>query len=326
MRSWRYYRNLLVYYASLLLMALAAVRALRQPVYWLATFLLWALHLVVRRAFAYAHPSRGLSLVQESLGDFKEIRYQSHDGLTLAARFAAGWNQGTIILAHDLAASGQDLARLARLLRGAGFGILLLDLRAHGRSQGDTSTYGWKEGEDLACAVEYLLTRVDVNGGKIGAYGLSLGAQAVLRGALKSDQIQALVLENLGPSGLADHGGRPGSVMRWVNLPSDWLFYSLYRWMIGGGQPGVLELIGDIAPRPIFFIASEDHERYFTRLFHASAGDPKELWEVSNTLDRGAMAKDPNQYMQRLIAFFNKNLDIKAGTGWQPKTSITSTN
>ena len=112
------------------------------------------LHQAVRKAFAFAHPGRRLTLLQPDLEDFREIRYQSRDGLDSLARFAASRNQGTILLAHGLGSSGKNLALLARLLMREGYGILLMDLRAHGNSQGDTSTYGWKEGGDLACMVE----------------------------------------------------------------------------------------------------------------------------------------------------------------------------
>ena len=315
MRSWRYYRNLFLYYATLFLMIASAAQALRRPLYWLATATLWMLHQAVRKAFAFAHPGKRLTLLQPDLDDLKEIRYQSRDGLTLYARFAASRNQGTILLAHGLGSSGENLALLARLLMREGYGILLMDLRAHGNSQGDTSTYGWKEGGDLACMVETLLKRVDVNGGKIGAYGLSLGAQAVLRGALQTDAIRALVLEDLGPSDLSDHGGKPRSLRRWINLPSNWLHYTLYHWMIGGRDQGVLEVIGKVAPRPILFIAGSENDLYFNRLFYEAAGEPRELWAAGAPTHGGALAADPDGYMQRVIGFFDHALQINTGEG-----------
>ncbi len=313
MRSWRYYRDLLAYYLTLLLLLLAAARALRQPLFWLAAALLWMLHQAVRKAFGFAHPWRHLSPLTEGLEDFKEVRFQSRDGLSLAARFMASRNHGTILMAHGLGTSGQDLTVLARLLVRAGFGILLLDLRAHGNSQGDTSTYGLKEGEDVACAVEFLLGRVDVHGGKIGAYGLSLGAQAVLRGALRAEHIRALALEDLGPARLSDHGGQPRSLLRWLNLPFNWLSYRVYDWMAGGSQPGVLEVIAGLSPRPLLLIASGAEGVGFNRHFLRAAREPKELLEVPEARHAGALAARPEEYMERMIGFFHKSLDIQTG-------------
>jgi dipeptidyl aminopeptidase/acylaminoacyl peptidase len=196
----------------------------------------------------------------------------------------------------------------AEFLASAGFGVFMIDLRAHGSSDGDTSTYGLREAEDVAGAVDFLLTRIDVNGKKIGALGISLGAQAALRGALKTDDLRALVLEGLNPSVLSDHGGRPHSLLRWLNYPTNWLYYKLYHFMTGGKDSGVLEVIGKVSPRPILLIASDEKDIYFNRLFYQAANEPKELWEIPDGEHGAAILKDSQTYIQRVVEFFNKAL------------------
>jgi pimeloyl-ACP methyl ester carboxylesterase len=313
MRRWRYFRNLVIYYLSLGLMLAAAARALRQPAYWIATAALLLIHQAVRRAFTDTHPWRRIHIQGQDLHGFRSISYQSNDGLTLSGMFAPSRNQATLVLVHGLGGSGKDLALLARLLMRAGFGVLLVDLRAHGNSQGDTCTHGVKEAGDLACAIDYLLSRIDVNGEKIGAYGFSLGAQVALRGALKTGRIKALVLEGLGPARLSDHGGLPRSLQRWVNLPFNWLYYVFFGFMSGGMQTGVLQVIEEISPRPLLLIASGEKDIYFGRLFYETAKEPKEIWELPDAAHGGAIAQDPNQYMDRLIGFFSQSLNVQGG-------------
>jgi pimeloyl-ACP methyl ester carboxylesterase len=190
----------------------------------------------------------------------------------------------------------------------AGYGVFLVDLRAHGSSDGDTSTFGLCEADDIAGAVDYLLTRVDVDGRKIGALGISLGAQAALRGALKTGNIRALVLEGLGPSILSDHGGKPKTLQRWVNYPSNWLYYRAYEFMIRGRDRGVLEVIGKIAPRPILLIASGAKDIYFSRLFWQAANEPKEIWELPNGRHGVAYLQDSHGYVRLVTEFFNQAL------------------
>jgi alpha-beta hydrolase superfamily lysophospholipase len=212
---------------------------------------------------------------------------------------------------HGLGTSGNDLTILARLLVQAGYGVFAIDLRAHGNSLGDTSTFGLREGDDVAGAVDYLLTRIDVHGDKIGAFGVSLGAQAVLRGALRTDKIRALALDGLGPVILSDHGGRPQSLIRWFNYPFNWIYYLLYQFMIGGKDKGVLQVIHEVAPRPILFIAGGERDMYFSQLFFQAAGVPKELLEFPAAQHASGLLQNPEEYMRRLIGFFDKSLHIK---------------
>jgi pimeloyl-ACP methyl ester carboxylesterase len=172
--------------------------------------------------------------------NFQEITFKSHDGLTLFGRFVRSKNHATILLFHPLGSAGNRMLLYAESLVKAGYGIFMIDLRAHGSSDGDTSTYGLREAEDVAGAVDYLLHRLDVNGQKIGALGVALGAQAALHGALKTDCIRALALDGLGPATLSDHD-RPASLRRWISYPFDWIYYRVYEFMIAGRNTSVTE-------------------------------------------------------------------------------------
>ena len=82
----------------------------------------------------------------------------------------------------------------------------------------------------------------------------------------------------------------------------------MYHFMSGGNDSGVLEVIGNIAPRPILLIASGSQDIYFNRLFYQAAGEPKELWELAEGEHGGAILIDSHTYMQRVVEFFNKSL------------------
>jgi hypothetical protein len=309
-KSWRYYRDLSLLIILIMMMIVAAIYALAHPAYWIVVLFILAIRTPVRNAFIFAHPSRRLAWAPQSGLDFREVTFPTRDGLTLFGRFVPGKNHATIILLHGLGGSNVDMFLHAELLVQAGYGVFLVDLRAHGSSDGDTSTYGLREADDVLGAVDYLLTRVDVNGQKIGALGISLGAQAALRGALKSEHIRALVLEGLNPSILGDHGGRPTSLQRWLNYPVNWLYYRVYEFMIGDKDVGVLDVIGKIAPRPILLIASGAKDIYFNRLFYEAANEPKELWKLSNGGHGAAILQGAQEYQSRLLAFFGKALDV----------------
>ena len=307
-KSWRYYRDSAIAWVPFFLMLFSAGYALRHPAYWILVLLIWFLRNPVRKAFHFAHPPRRISWTMNTTLHIRDVTFKSSDGLTLFGRFLPSRNRATIILVHGLGQANQDMLLFAEHLAGQGFGIFMIDLRSHGSSDGDTSTNGWCEADDVAGAVDYLLHRVDVNGQKIGALGVSLGAQAVLRGALKTANIRALVLDGLGPVVLGDHGGRPRSFIQWLTYPGNWLYYKLFQFMCGGKPPGVLDVIGRIAPRPILLIASGSQEIDFNRLFYQAAGKPKELWEVPMGEEGAAILSDSHTYLQRVTEFFNREL------------------
>ncbi len=307
-KSWRYHRDSIILWALFFLMLGVAAYALVHPVYWIAVLLIWYVRTPIRNAYIFAHPYRRFGWMPESNLDFREVTFPSRDGLTLFGRFVRSKNRATILLLHPLNSASNNMLLYAEFLAKAGYGVFLIDLRAHGSSDGDTSTYGLREADDVAGAVDYLLHRLDVNGQKIGVLGISLGAQAALRGALKVECIRALVLDGLGPVTLSDHGGRPFSLRRWLNYPYNWIYYHVYQFMIEGKDTSVVEAIGKIAPRPILLIASGEKDIYFNRIFFQAAQEPKELWELPNGEHGAAILQGSGAYMQRVVEFFDKAL------------------
>ncbi|MGE5378551.1 MAG: alpha/beta hydrolase [Bacteroidota bacterium] len=307
-KGWRTYRDSVIAWTPFFLLLFSAAYALNHPAYWLLVLLVWFLRNPVRKAFYFAHPPRRISWVMDTPLPLRDVTFKSGDGLTLFGRFLPSRNRATVLLVHGLGQANQDMLVYAEHLASQGFGIFMIDLRAHGSSDGDTSTHGLREVEDVAGAVDYLLHRIDVDGRKIGALGISVGAQAVLRGSLKNESIRALVLEDLGPAVLGDHGGKPRSVKQWLSYPGNWLFYRIYQFMCAGREQGVLEVIGGIAPRPILLIASGSQEIYFNRLFYQAAREPRELWELPHGEPGAAILSDSHTYIQRVTEFFNREL------------------
>ncbi len=305
-KSWHYYRDSAILWLLFFLLLAVAAYALSHPVYWIAVLLLWYIRTPIRNAFASAHPFRQLAFMPESHLEFREITFPARDGLTLFGRFVRSRNGATILLLHPLGRSSSTMLLYAEFLAKAGYGVFMIDLRAHGSSDGDTSTYGWREADDVAGAADYLLHRLDVNGQKIGALGISLGAQAALCGALKTDCIRALVLEGLGPATLRDHAGGPASLQRWISYPYNWIYDLVYRFMIGGKSTSVVETIGKIASRPILLIASGEKDIYFNRILFQAAREPKELWELPAGQPGAAILQGSSAYAQRVVEFFDK--------------------
>ena len=87
-------------------------------------------------------------------------------------------SKGTVILFHGHGSSKSSVIDEAEYFFSLGFNTLLLDFRAHGNSEGNTSTVGYKEAEDVKLAVELMKSRGEKN---IILWGRSLGAATIAR-------------------------------------------------------------------------------------------------------------------------------------------------
>lgn len=86
--------------------------------------------------------------------------------------------RGTVALFHGHGGKKSSMLPEAAIFRKLGYNTLLLDFRAHGNSEGNTCTIGYKEAEDVNLAYEYLKSAGEKN---IILYGISLGAATITK-------------------------------------------------------------------------------------------------------------------------------------------------
>lgn len=109
------------------------------------------------------------------------VTIRTPDGLTLSGRYYHIQDGAPL----DIGFHGYRSCALTDFCGGSelsfqlGHNVLLVDQRAHGKSQGRTITFGIKERQDLLCWVNYAVDRFgpDV---KIVLYGVSMGGATVL--------------------------------------------------------------------------------------------------------------------------------------------------
>ncbi len=100
--------------------------------------------------------------------------------------------RGTIILLHGYALQKETMIPWAFVLAKAGYRIVLVDVRGHGRSTGETFYAGKYEAADLVQMLDYVQARRG-HEGAIGVLGLSLGADLGLLWAARDPRIQTVV-------------------------------------------------------------------------------------------------------------------------------------
>ena len=74
-----------------------------------------------------------------------------------------------------------------------GYGVLLLDMRGQGESEGDPNAFGWESSKDLDAAIAFLTRRPDIEDGRIGGLGLSVGGELMIETAASNPALGAVV-------------------------------------------------------------------------------------------------------------------------------------
>lgn len=112
---------------------------------------------------------------------YEQVQVLSQDGLVLSGKYYHQKDDAPLLMFfHGYRCSAiRDGNGFFLFSRTLGFNVLLVDQRAHGKSEGKTITFGIKERYDVRCWVEYFTKRFGTQQ-KIYLSGLSMGAATVL--------------------------------------------------------------------------------------------------------------------------------------------------
>lgn len=242
--------------------------------------------------------------------NYEDVTLTTLDGLTLKGWYIPSSNGAAIILLHGYMGNRlTGMQAIATTLAEAGYGVLMYDRRAHGESGGDQRSWGWLDVPDVGVALDYLLAHNDVDPDRIGILGFSMGGQIAIRAAAEYEVIGAVFAD--GACTVAAQDAAPlASEEDHTLYAYTWAVIHVLEEKLGMPHPPLItEVIGDIAPRPLFLLATgDDYEYPDARWFYEHAGEPKTLWFVPEALHGGTMGVRPDEYKQTLLSFFGRAL------------------
>ena len=236
---------------------------------------------------------------------YRDVRLTTSDGLHLHAWYVPSRN-GAAVIAFP--GRSQPVPH-ARMLIRHGYGVLMLDRRGEGASEGDYNAFGWTGEPDLRAAIAFLRRQPDVDPARIGGLGLSVGGELLLQTAAHTRALRAVVSEGAGQRSLAEHLDNPeiGRVQRWF---SGMLTQTAAVAVLSNGPPpgSLADLVPRIAPRRVLLIeAVKGHPDEILNDIYAR-GRTAELWRVTAGGHTGALAAGPAEYERRVAAFFDRAL------------------
>ena len=99
-----------------------------------------------------------------------------------------------LIACHGAGDFKENYFEMCEHLAESGIAALALDMHGHGESGGERFCVDMRQWvADVRAAVDYFQTRPEVDGERIGAFGLSSGGTAILEAALTEPRLKALI-------------------------------------------------------------------------------------------------------------------------------------
>jgi dienelactone hydrolase len=239
---------------------------------------------------------------------FSAVELETEDGVALAGWYAPPANGAAVILVHGAGGSREDVRPYAEMLAGQGYGVLALDLRGHGMSDGKTNRLGWQSTPDVGAAVRYLQAREDVD--SIGALGLSLGAEVLLGAASAYPALEAIVADGATRRSAAELTALPSERSLRRNFTAR-VMYASVRLLSGETPPLPLLASMTAADSTAFLLiaaGAEELEVQFNELFAQTLGERATLWIAPEAAHTGARRRYPAEYETRVLGFFDRRL------------------
>ena len=249
--------------------------------------------------------------------DVQEVSFMSEDGLRMAGWYVPPENGGIVILLHGYGSTRLMMRWHAERLVGAGYGVLMYDERGSGESEGDHRSYGWEDSHDVGGALSFLSDKPEVDPDKIGIAGCSIGGQIALQSAAYYPQIGAVWTEGASMMRAQDIP-RPTNFISGLIVVSNYILDQMFAARLGiKAPPPMIEIIDEIAPRPIMLVGSAISVPYLgseadhLKLYAQRAGENAELWILTDAGHCGGPGTRPEEYAARMVEFFDTAFDIE---------------
>lgn len=220
----------------------------------------------------------------------EHVTVLSEDGLNINAYVVPNEKaKGNIVLLHGM--HGMDATSLfdyAKFVYDLGFTAISVDMRAHGKSEGEQLSFGYHEVNDVLAVIDFLKEDDRFSNQPIILYGISMGASTAINTAAISEDVTGIIavspflsIQNQ----VSDYMIRDGFPKAFVKIfqPSVNLVLS-QKFGVRPVKESPKQTVTELANIPLLIIhSSEDAQtkRYQAEiLYNLADTDLKEMWIV----------------------------------------------
>ena len=238
--------------------------------------------------------------------EYEAVQLTTSDGLDLEAWYRPSRNGAAVLMLSGGSGDIRGTISHAKMLARHGYGVLLFGGRGTGNSEGTVNSYGWGREKDAAAALDYLATRDDVEPGRVGALGLSTGADMAIDVAARRTDVSAVVADGTAAIGYEDIKEFTGDP---VTRVGGWVMFKAIEIINGGSGPDA-SLADQIARSRAshLLVAAGKIEKDWGELYDRAGGDRAELWYLPDASHTAALRQHPREYESRVVAFFDDHL------------------
>ena len=297
--------------------ALALVAGLVVFVFGIAPY--WLAGLATTRRFQFPdRENAGLTPASFNAA-FEEISFAAADGVPLKGWWVpAADARGTVVLVHGLNRSRIEMVKKVPFLQQAGWNALLFDLRHHGESGGQASTFGDRERLDVQAAKSFARAR---SAAPVVLWGVSLGGAAATLAAAEDPTVAGLVCDSTYRS-LRDTVKHHLTLFRrfrwWLRLVPSWPVASEVVWWMGRRgdfDPDAVDLVAAasrLGRRPVLFVCNSGDRRMPPEIafeLKAAAGQTARVLVVPGNSHGGAWREGTAAYEKAVADLLNEAAD-----------------
>jgi uncharacterized protein len=246
------------------------------------------------------------------LENYDEVTFKTADNLLLNAWYVSPTREdgASILFVHGVSGNKAQFLPEAELFSGRGYGILLLELRAHGYSEGDMTGMGLWETQDVEAAFDFLVQQPEVNPERIALYGHSMGGAIAIHSAPLVD-IRVLLLD----APFADLREAIRGDIEFYGVPALFfpeliLNFASSRTGLDYDEAGTVDTIRSIEV-PIFLMhGTLDDQVPLEQAYwlYEAANEPKVLHIVEGAGHGNTYETDPKAYQALMIPFLEQYL------------------
>ena len=233
---------------------------------------------------------------------YENVHFSSTDCVKLHGWFmpAKRRPKGTVVFFHGNAENISSHVGAVYWLPEQDFNVFIFDYRGFGLSQGKADVKGVHR--DAQAALQYVVSRNDVDPNKLVLFGQSVGGAIALYTAVTTDvSIRAVIAESAFSSYPVIMREKMSEVL--LTWPLQWMAIG----MTSKYDP--ISVIDEIAPTPVLLIHGDQDKiipvEHAHKLYAKAQGD-KQLWIIEDAGHIGAFAPNRMDYRQRFTQYLEE--------------------